>query len=173
MALAFYLIRASILPVILLVCQPLMAQTPSANDNFLAPVTIKTDIYPAGADAAAEINHTLERARIERKRLLLIFGANWCYDCHVLDRALHEGEAGKTVSEGFLIVHIDIGEGEKNPELVKAYRIPLNKGVPAVAVLDSEGKLLYSSGDGEFEAARQMMKKDLVAFLRRWQEGKR
>ena len=49
----------------------------------------------------------------------------------------------------------------------------LEKGVPAVALLDPsggpDGKLIYSSGDGEFEAARSMMKKDLVAFLKQWQ----
>jgi hypothetical protein len=40
--------------------------------------------------------------------------------------------------------------------------------VPAVAILDANGKLLYSSGEGEFEAARKMMKKDLLAFLQHW-----
>jgi thiol:disulfide interchange protein len=107
-------------------------------------------------------------ARYREKRILLVFGANWCYDCHVLERALHEGAAGKIVEESFLLVHVDIGEGEKNPELVKTYRIPIEKGVPAVAVLNGDGKLLYSSGDGEFESARTMFKRDLVAFLSRW-----
>jgi len=105
---------------------------------------------------------------VERKRVLLIFGANWCYDCHVLNQALHEGEAGKIVSQDFLLVHVDIGEGEKNSDLLKTYKIPLDKGVPAVAILESNGRLLYSSGDGEFEAARRMLKRDLVAFLNKW-----
>jgi len=52
---------------------------------------------------------------------------------------------------------------------VKLYKIPLEKGVPALAVLESDGHVLYSSGQGEFEAARRMMKKDLVQFLRHWQ----
>jgi hypothetical protein len=42
--------------------------------------------------------------------------------------------------------------------------------VPAVAILGSDGRLLYSSGDGEFEAARKMLKRDLAAFLVRWRE---
>ena len=72
------------------------------------------------------------------------------------------------MSEKFLLVHVDIGEGAKNVELITKYKIPLEKGVPAVAILDANGKLLYSSGDGEFEAARKMLKKDLVAFLQHW-----
>ena len=138
---------------------------------MLTPVITKGDLYPANADAKKEIDEALKQAVTDKKRVLLIFGANWCYDCHVLDRALHEGDAGKIMKEGFLLVHVDIGEGDKNPDLVKKYKTTLDKGVPVVVILSADGSLLYSSGDGEFEAARKMMKKDLVAFLIRWKES--
>jgi len=138
------------------------------DNQLLESVSEQTEIYSSHADAGHEIQEALKRAVAEKRRVLLVFGANWCYDCHVLDRALHEGKAGEIVRQSFVLVHVDIGEGEKNPDLVKLYRIPLEKGVPAVAILSAEGKLLYSSGDGEFEAARRMMKKDLVAFLNHW-----
>ena len=76
------------------------------------------------------------------------------------------------MKESFVLVHVDIGEGDKNLDLLKKYKTPLEKGVPAVAILGGDGSLLYSSGDGEFEAARRMMKKDLVAFLQGWKENK-
>ena len=147
------------------------SQKPSPDGEILDPVAGKKDLYPAGADAKKEVDEALKKSAVAKRRVLLLFGGNWCYDCHVLDRALHEGEAGEIVKESFLIVHVDIGEGEKNPELVKKYKINLDKGVPVVAILRGDGKLLYSSGDGEFEAARKMMKKDLVAFLNRWRES--
>ena len=137
--------------------------------DVLEPANPGKDLYPSGADAKKEIDEALSVATTEKKRVLLVFGANWCYDCHVLDQALHKDEAGKIVSEHFLLVHVDIGEGEKNVDLVKLYKVPLDRGVPAVAILDSDGRLLYSSGQGEFEAARRMMKRDLVAFLKKWQ----
>ena len=146
------------------------SQKPSLpNDTgLLEPVTVKTDLYPLDADAKKEIDAALKVAGANHKHVLLIFGANWCYDCHVLDRALHEGEAGQIVKERFVLVHVDIGEGGKNLDLAKKYKTPLDKGVPAVAILRDDGELLYSSGDGEFESARTMMKKDLKAFLQRW-----
>jgi thiol:disulfide interchange protein len=161
-----------VLAVALLLSSAALSQKPSlpVNKGVLEPISVKTNLYPANADAKKEIDEALERAAAERKRVLLLFGGNWCYDCHVLDRALHDGAAGKIVKEGFLLVHIDIGEVNKNLDLAKQYKIPLEKGVPAVAILGSDGKLLYSSGDGEFEAARRMMKKDLVAFLNRWRQ---
>jgi thioredoxin 1 len=145
------------------------AQKPVNDAGLLDSVTPTPNLYHDDADAKKEIEAALKSTAPTKKRVLLVFGANWCYDCHVLDQALHQGEAGKIVSENFLLVHVDIGEGEKNADLVKLYKIPLEKGVPALAVLESDGHLLYSSGQGEFEAARRMMKKDLVEFLRHWQ----
>ena len=46
---------------------------------------------------------------------------------------------------------MDIGEGDKNQDLMKEYEVPPERGIPAAAVLDSEGKLLYSQKHGEFE----------------------
>src|SRR4029077_5339977 len=141
--------------------------------GVLDPVTVKSDLYPADADAPKEIAEALKSAVTDHKRVLLVFGANWCYDCHVLDRALHDGAAGKIMSQSFLLVHVDIGEANKNLDLAKQYKVPLEKGVPAVVILGRDGKLLYGSHEGEFEAARRMMKKDLVAFLRKWKQAAR
>jgi len=165
-----FLQPVAVLFAVLLLTFVAVGQTPTGqhDDGVLEPVAAKKDLYPKDADAKKEIDEALKRATIEKKRVLLIFGGNWCYDCHVLDRALHEGAAGKISKQSFLLVHVDIGEGDKNLDLIKLYRIPLDKGVPAVAILDGGGKLLYSSGDGEFEAARRMMKKDLVRFLWIW-----
>src|SRR5260370_40238618 len=104
------------------------------DDGVLEPVTTKKDLYPTDADAKKEIDDALKRATVEKKRVLLIFGGNWCYDCHVLDRALHEGAAGKIVKQTFLLVHVDSGDGDKNRELTKLYRVPLDIGVPSDAI---------------------------------------
>lgn len=162
--------KTRFLVAILLSACAAFAQKPSppVERGVLEPTVLSKDLYPANANAHAEIDEALKTAAKDKKRVILIFGANWCYDCHVLDRALHEGTASAIMKESFLLVHVDIGEGNTNADLLKKYNIPLDKGVPAVAILGSDGSLLYSSGEGEFEAARKMMKKDLVAFLRRW-----
>lgn len=147
-------------------------QAEKGGSPTLEAASTEKDLYPSGVDAKKEIEAALQGSARDHKRVLLVFGGNWCYDCHVLDRALHEGPAGRIMKGSFVLVHVDIGEADKNLDLAKLYNIPLDKGVPAVAVLGSDGKLLYSSGNGEFEAARLMMKKDLVAFLERWKMNK-
>ncbi len=133
------------------------------------PANMKKDIYPASVDAHAEIRDAEERAAKDHKRLLLVFGANWCFDCHVLDLAFHRPEIAPIVTANFEVVHVDLGPNEeKNADLVKQYEIPLNKGIPAMAVVDSDGKLIYSQKNGEVEDARAITPQVLVDFLNQW-----
>jgi len=114
----------------------------------------EASLYPANADAHAEIKVAEERAAVERKRVLLVFGANWCFDCHVLDRAFHRPDFASAIA-GYEIVHVDIGDdGKKNNDLAKQYGVPLGRGIPALAVLESDGSLVVSQKHGEFENAR-------------------
>jgi thioredoxin-related protein len=164
------MLRISFLVIFLYAClaASVAAQSANGDNDVLKPVAVKTDLYPASADANKEIEQALKVVSTSNQRVMLIFGGNWCYDCHVLDHALHEGEAGKIVKDHFLLVHVDIGEGNKNLDLVKKYETTLDLGVPTVVLLNSTGRVIYSSTKGEFEPARRMMKKDLIAFLNEW-----
>ena len=142
--------------------------THSAVLKMPQPANLNPNLYPKNIDAKAEIKEALAHAAREHKRVLLIFGGNWCYDCHVLDFALHHSDATQLVDRSFVIVHVDIGEGKLNPDLVERYKIPIKRGVPALAVLDRDGKLLYSDQNGEFEKARSLDAEVLIAFLTKW-----
>jgi len=139
----------------------------SAATRLRQPLENK-EIYPQNVDANREIAETLRAAAAAHKRVLLVFGGNWCFDCHVLDEAFHSPEIAPTLNKSFLVAHIDIGQMDKNLDIAKKYDIPLERGVPAIAVLDSDGKLLFSQKRGEFEAARSMAPDDILAFLNKW-----
>ena len=131
------------------------------------PASVKDSIYPT-ADAREEIGSAVSRASKGHKNVLLVFGADWCYDCHVLDKAFRRKDIAAVLAPNYEVVHIDIGEENKNLDLVRQYEVPLNRGIPAVAVLDSSGKLLYSQKNGEWEHARGLGPDDLLAFLNQW-----
>ena len=136
--------------------------------KFAQPMKLNANLYPPNVDAKAEVKEAIAQAGREHKRVILVFGANWCYDCHVLDFDFHQPEIAKLADPNFVVVHVDIGEGKLNSDLAKQYDVPLDHGVPALAVLDSEGKVLYSQQHGEFEAARTMDPDDVVTFLNKW-----
>ncbi len=136
--------------------------------HTLNPAKQNRNLYPDDANAKEEIQDALARAKEKNKRVLLVFGANWCYDCFVLEQALHESDIAPIREKSYEVVHVDIGQGEKNTDLMKKYKMNIERGVPALAVLDASGKLLFSDKDGEFEAARRMAREDLIAFLEKW-----
>ena len=127
------------------------------------------NLYPNDADAKAEIKENLAEATRIHQRVILVFGANWCYDCHVLDQAFHQDDVAPLLTKSFRVVHVDIGDdGKKNNDLATEYKVPLNKGIPALAILNPDGTLVYSQQNGEWEAARSMDPDDIVTFLNKW-----
>ncbi|MGA8764971.1 MAG: thioredoxin family protein [Candidatus Sulfotelmatobacter sp.] len=137
------------------------------------PLNKDKKIYAANVDARAELKEAEDKASQRHKRVLVVFGANWCYDCHVLDLAFHRPDFAAVLAE-YEVVHIDIGEdGKKNLDVAKDCQVPLDKGIPAVAVLDGSGKLIVSQRNGEFENARAMTPDALLEFLNKWKPAAR
>ena len=136
------------------------------------PASNKKNLYPSKADAHQEIKEALEKGSKHHKRVLLVFGANWCYDCHVLDLAFERPDIAPVLETNFEVVHVDVGQGDKNQDLMKEYEVPMDRGIPALAVLDWDGRLLVSQKNGEFEKARALGPEDLLAFLNQWKPQK-
>ena len=126
------------------------------------------DIYPDPSQAPAEIEVALKTAAVSHKRIILDFGGNWCADCHVLDYFFHDATNRVLLETNYILVHINIGHMDANVDIASHYGVPLSRGVPALAVLDSHGKLLYSQKKGEFEAMRGMQRAAVTDFLDRW-----
>ena len=126
------------------------------------------DIYPDPAQAQADINAALKTAAATHKRILLDFGGNWCGDCQVLDIYFHNAQNLPILEANFVLVHINIGHSDANLDLAQRYGVPLDKGVPALAVLSEHGKLLFSQRQGQFEAMRRMESSTVTSFLVEW-----
>lgn len=149
--------------------EPHIAAEAQEGPHRLAPAThVNPRLYRAEADASAEIRDAQAVAQRESKHVLLIFGGNWCYDCHVLDRALHHPDIRPYVDPNFVVLHVDIGEADRNMDLAASYRIDPDKGVPAIAVVTGDGKLLYADSKSGFRRARALTPEDLIAFLEKW-----
>jgi thiol:disulfide interchange protein len=133
----------------------------SAQTSF----RVNKNLYSETANASADITAALVRARREHKNVLLDFGGNWCGDCQILDIYYHQSPNAELLAKNFILVHIDIGHMDKNVDVAKKYNVPITRGVPALAVIDAHGRLLYAEREKEFEHASP---EDITAFLNRW-----
>ncbi len=125
-------------------------------------------IYPDGAHAEADIAAALAKAAREKKRVLLDFGGNWCGDCQVLEIYFHDSANRNLLESNYVLVPVNIGRYDENLAIAARYGVPVSKGVPALAVLDPSGEVVYSQRNGEFEAMRKLDSTSVTAFLLQW-----
>jgi thiol:disulfide interchange protein len=125
-------------------------------------------IYPEGAQAKADIAAALAKATKEKKRVLLDFGGNWCGDCQVLQIYFHDAANRNLLESNYVLVPVNIGQYDQNMDIAAQYGVPVDKGVPALAVLDAAGHVVYSQRNHEFSAMRTMDSASVTAFLLQW-----
>jgi len=125
------------------------------------------DLYPAAANAHEDIRQAILKAAAEHKHVLLVFGGNWCLDCHLLDLYFHDPGNASLLAANYVLVNVNIGEYDRNLDLARKYGIPLSKGVPAL-VLDGAGHILYAQRNAEFENMRVQDASAVTAFLQKW-----
>ena len=129
----------------------------------------KRHLYDEQADAKALIAAGLKQAKAEHKRVLLDFGGDWCGDCQVLDIYFHQAPNEDLLEKHFVVVHVFVPSTyDRNQEVAAQYGVPINRGVPALAVLNANGKVLHSQQTGEFNDMRHMDAASVTEFLNKW-----
>jgi len=123
-----------------------------------------------GYDETADARAAIELARAQAtagRRVLIVFGANWCGDCRVLDTAMKQGRLKELVEAKFVMVKVDVGRFDRNVDIAQRYGVPLKKGIPTVAVLAADGSASFVTSGGELADARSMGEDALLAFFDR------
>ena len=127
--------------------------------------------YDETADARAEIRQALAQAATSGVPVLVVFGANWCGDCRILDMAIKQGQSAPLVAREFKVVKVNVGRFDRNVDIAQAYGVPLKSGIPAVAVLSPENQVLYVTREGELADARNMGENGIYEFFKRITTG--
>lgn len=139
-------------------------QAPLTQDRVSARLR---ELFPSSSNANKDIAEALRASAKDHKRVLLVFGASWCFDCFALDYRFHQPNIQPLVESNYHVVHVDIGQHDRNLGIAKRYDTPV-EAIPAVAVLSSSGKLLYSQKSHEFSSARSLDPQQIVSFLETW-----
>lgn len=123
--------------------------------------------YDEASDARTEIVQALSSARSANVPLLVVFGANWCADCRMLDAAFKGGASAELIRQHFRVVKVDVGKFDRNVDVAERYGVPLRKGIPAVAVVSPHGAVIYATKSGELADARRMGERGIFEFFSR------
>jgi thioredoxin 1 len=123
--------------------------------------------YNEAADARQEIRQALSQATKAGVSVLVVFGANWCADCKVLDLAMKQGASASFIAREFKVVKVDVGRFDRNVDIAESYGVPLKNGIPAVVILSPANKVVYVTRAGELADARNMGENGIHDFLRK------
>ncbi len=151
------------------------AQDKTSTPAKLTTANKKPSIYDKSADALAQVEKAKETARRADKRILVMFGGDWCPWCHKLHELFAaNAEIRKILSYEYVLVMVDtVAPGaETLLGKCKAALSPdeLQKGVgyPFLSVLDADGKVVTSQRTDPLEEGDHHVPERVKEFLSKW-----
>ncbi len=97
------------------------------TDPAFAPMT--------DAEMASAISAARERARARDARVLLVFIADWCPDCHEVVRVSRLGAAAQVLADKYEVVHVDVGGWDRHQALRERFHV---SRIATLVVLDPD-----------------------------------
>ncbi|MEM6956723.1 MAG: thioredoxin family protein [Myxococcota bacterium] len=156
----------ALVAIFLLACDEPVQEAPQVASERGAPPEVQRP-YDENADADAEIRAALERAG-EDKRVLLMFGANWCPWCRRLEHVFRNNvDVSAKLRESFEVVHVNTGARGTgvNAAVNERYGNPLQHGLPVLVVLDGRGEVVRMQETGSLESGDRHDPARVLAFL--------
>jgi thioredoxin-related protein len=98
------------------------------------------------ANAKADVEAALARARANGKLALIVLGANWCHDSRALAGWFEKRNFTEMLGERYVLVYVDVGMPQMgqgvNMDIARRFGFKKIKGTPTVLIVDGAGKLL-------------------------------
>jgi thioredoxin 1 len=99
--------------------------------------------YNENAHAAADVREARQAAAATGRDVLIVFGANWCLECREVPR-LVEQHADQVGPDKVVLVKVDVGNFDRNMDVVKSWGTPTRKGIPAAVLYRPRQGVVYS-----------------------------
>lgn len=132
------------------------------------------DIFDQHIKGEVLIDGAIARAQQEDKRILVLFGANWCPWCRRLHGIFAESPAVLArLRAGFVLVYVDANfrnDRKRNAAILERYGDPIKKyGLPVLVVLERDGtQLATQETNGLAAPTDEETVKRITDFLARW-----
>ena len=152
-----------------------LAQDKPATAAKLANAAGKPSIYDKSADANALVEKAKQTARHEDKRILLMFGGDWCGWCHKLHELFaKDAEIRQILSYEYVLVMVDT-QAPNAEALFGRCKAALEKeelakgvGFPFLSVLDADGKIVTAQRTDPLEEGDHHVPSRVKEFLNKW-----
>jgi len=153
---------------LLLALAPLAARAQEPHKEAAKPVR---QVYDEAADAKVDVTAALARAKAENRRVLVVWGANWCGWCVKLaDVFVQDKDIARKLQYEYDVVKVDVGNFDKHMELAAAFGADFKAtGIPFLTVLAGDGKVLANQETGALELGKEHDPAKVLEFLTKHQ----
>ncbi|MCY1529259.1 Thioredoxin-like protein [compost metagenome] len=129
-------------------------------------------IYNPQANAQADINTAVAKAKKEGKHVFIQVGGNWCVWCIRFHNLVDTTpELKKFLNDNYETVLLNWSPENKNEEILKNFNYPGRFGFPVFLILDGNGKLIHTQNSAYLEEGGGHSVKKVMDFLKNWNAG--
>ena len=121
--------------------------------------------YDAARLAGEALDAAEAQARATGKRVLAVFGADWCPDARRFASVLAAPALESFLTERFAPVLINVGRYDRNLDLAARYGLATIEGAPAVVVADADRRVINAGGVYDWRTARSRRPQEIADFL--------
>lgn len=134
-----------------------------------APKKEAVHIYNPQANAQADIDAAVAKAKKENKHVFIQVGGNWCIWCirfHDLVNATPELK--NFLNANYETVLLNWSPENKNEAVLRKLSYPGRFGFPVFLILDGNGKLIHTQNSAYLEEDKGHSVKKVMEFLKNW-----
>ncbi|BDD06351.1 thioredoxin family protein [Aureibacter tunicatorum] len=129
----------------------------------------KKKIYNPRANANEQISDAINKARIEKKHVLVMVGGNWCSWCVKFDKFVTGDYAvSEYLDQHYILVHVNYSKENHNYRTLQELGFPQRFGFPVFVVLDEKGQRLHTQNSVYLEKDGGYDEEAVLNFLKHW-----
>ncbi len=153
---------------VILICLVLLI----SSTTFAQTKKEAVHIYNPSANAQADINAAVAKAKKENKHVFIQVGGNWCVWCILFHDLVEATPTLKDyLNKNYETVLLNWSTENKNEAILKKFNYPGRFGFPVFLILDGNGKLLHTQNSAYLEEGKGHSVKKVMEFLKNWNYG--
>ena len=102
------------------------------------------------------------------RQSIIIFGANWCPDCRILEGTLMLPTVKEFINKYYSILHVDVGKYDINMSLIEILGLEGQKGIPKVLIFDKKGMPVNLATSDRWYTARESKTQEIFDYFQKY-----
>jgi hypothetical protein len=134
------MIRKKVMLLLMALAAPFIASALAADEQPVLP-----EYHYVPSDTVLEtINQKRNAAISQSKRLMVVFGAEWCHDSRALSQRFSTPKMNAILQQQYEMVFVDVGYLSAGFEAIEQLKQQIYYGTPAVLILDPQTNTLLN-----------------------------